>query len=61
MTVILVKQSTHHAYKKQVLQATVEQEEDAGCLYKIAVSHSLADLCRCLSEFDLSPAHADKM
>ena len=46
--------------KKQVL-AAVEQEKDAGYLYKIAVSHSLADLCRCLSEFDLSPAHADIM
>ena len=34
-----MKQSTHHACKKQVLQAAVEQEEDDGCL-----SHSLVDL-----------------
>ena len=60
MSVILVKQSSPPC-KTQVLQAAVEQEEDAGCLYKIAVSHGLADLCRCLSEFDLSPAHADIM
>ena len=44
-----------------MLQDAVQQEEDTGCLYKIAVSHSLVDLCRCLSEFYLSPAHADTM